>query len=446
MVKDYEYEAGTLNDIWENFSIVEDEQNDRLVFQRKDAANTEVAEFASDGTLSAPVSVSSINNIEYVDEASDLPDADGGERQLVDNTAYYFTGFVDDPASLRLGNTTPIIGAHGGISGYIHTGGGDAIVGTDKGVFMRNVYIHAPGGTIFNVSGDTTTEVLIEMSAFSDAAGIGEIASLGTFDGFRVPSFKGCNFEDFQDGLTFTGQSDKVFFSESPLRGVSQSNVTILHFDANCDTDIVDITDCYVKGVQSDTVVIDVDPSATIAGIFQYRGTTHDSTVTKSNILTGAAGVEAVGYRVDGSHPLSDSGQVGEISLDSSTTVTISSADTYTVLDDGATSLGDDTERFSQQSNGVLQYDGKKDINAHITGYVSLDTTGDTVAVAVSKNGTVETTSEMEVTGSNAAQSFVSTNGTVGLATGDTVEVQIKNTDTNTDLPVSALTINAVGM
>lgn len=361
MVDDYEYEAGTLNDIWENFSIKEDSVNDRLVFQRNNAPKTELASFASDGTFSAPVSVSSINNIEYIDEASDLPDAENGERQLVDQTGYYFTDFVSDPASLRLGNNTPIIGAHGGLNGYIHTGGGDAIVGTDKGVFMRNVYIHAPGGTIFNVSGDVTTEVLIEMSAFSDAAGLGNIASLGTFDGFRVPSFKGCSFEDFNDGLTFTGTSDKIFFSESPFRGIDQSGVTILHFDANLDIDLVDITDCYVKGVQSDTVVVDVDPAATISDVFQYRGTTHDTSVTKSNILTGAAGQGEVGYRAESSYPLDDSGVHAEIYLDADTTYTISTADTYVVMDDGSTSLGPETERFTNPSAGVLQYNGKKD-------------------------------------------------------------------------------------
>lgn len=448
MVDNYEYEEGTLNEIWSNFHIKEDEVNDRLVIQRQDAARTEIAEFASDGTLSAPVSVSKINNIEYIDEASDLPAASGGERQLEDSTGYYFTDFVSDPASLRLGTDTVLIGAHGGLNGYIHTGASDAIVGTNKGVFIRNMYVHAPGGTIFNVSGTTSEEVLIEMSAFSDAANLGEIASLGTFDGFRVPSFKGCNFEDFQDGLTFTGTSEKVFFSESPFRTVTQSGVTCLHFDANCSTDIVDITDCYVKGVQSDTVVIDVDPSATISEIFQYRGTTHDPSVTESNILTGQASIEAVGYRVTDSYPLEDSGEIGELSLDSPTAMATAAAGagTYTVMDDGATTISPSSERFSQPSNGTLQYDGKSDIHAYLTANVTLDTGGNNVAVAVSKNGSVESSSEMSVDGSNATDSFLSAGSIVTLSTGDTVEAQIKNNDAASDVTVQSYTLNIVGV
>lgn len=47
MVDDYEYEAGTLNEIWENFEIKEDKVNDKLIFQRSDAARTELLDITA---------------------------------------------------------------------------------------------------------------------------------------------------------------------------------------------------------------------------------------------------------------------------------------------------------------------------------------------------------------------------------------------------------------
>lgn len=42
MVKTHEYSEGTLNEVWENFELKEDETTDRLVLQLKDAARTDV--------------------------------------------------------------------------------------------------------------------------------------------------------------------------------------------------------------------------------------------------------------------------------------------------------------------------------------------------------------------------------------------------------------------
>jgi hypothetical protein len=378
----------------------------------------------------------------HVFESNDLPSPSNGTITL-ENKVYRIHGFVNlGTDNLDISNSPIFKGQHGGSDGLIYTGGGDMLTGTDGAFFAADLSFDAPGGTIFNISGDTTTEILAESCNFADPTNLGNLASLGTIDGFRVPSFKGCNFEDFNGGLTFTGTSDKIFISESPLRGVTQSNVTILEFDANCDTDIVDLTDSYVKGVQSDTVVIDVDPSATIADIFQYRGTTHDQTVTESNILTGAAGVGEVGYRVESSYPLSDSGVIGELSLDSPTETTISTQDTYTAVS-GATSLGNETERVSQTSNGVLQYDGKKDVKVQITSSCTVEGgSNETYALAIAKNGTVEPTSEARIEGTGNTPKFAGPSSIEDLTTGDTISIQVKNIDGTSNVTFDLYNLN----
>lgn len=367
-------------------------------------------------------------NVTHVSTVTDLPTPQNGTITL-ENRVYQFNGFVAAPYTLDISNSPVFAGNHGSQDGYIHTGGTTALSGTNGGFFARDMYFGAPGATMFDLTADVSTEMLVESCAFSDAAGLGDIASLGTIDGFRVPSFKGCNFEDFADGVTFTGTSDKIFISESPLRGVDASGVTILEFDANINTDIVDITDSYVKGVQSDTVVVDVDPNATITDVFQYRGVTHDTSVTKSNILTGAASVQAVGYRVSDSYPLADSQVVGEMATTESVATTISAQDTYTSVAN-ATALGNESERVVKASDGVIEYVGQKETKAHITASCTVvGASNETYAIAIAKNGTVEPTSEVQIEGTGNTPKFAGPSGVEDLTTGDTISLQVKNLD-----------------
>ena len=380
----------------------------------------------------------------HVFEANDLPSPDSGTITL-ENKVYRFHGFVNiGTNNLDISNSPVFKGQHGGSDGIIYTGGGDMLTGTDGAFFAADLTFDAPGGTMFNISANANTEMLVESCSFADPANLGNLASLGTIDGYRVPTFKGCNFEDFDGGLTFTGTSDKIFLSECPLRGVTASNVTIVTLDANCDTDIVDFTDSYVKGVQSDTEVVNVDASATISDIFQYRGITHDNTVTKSNILNGAAGVGEVGYRVTDSYPLSGSKVVGELNLDSTTTVNITNTTDFFAVG-GSTTLGNETQRVQSPSGGTLEYIGKKDVNVSTMITATIDApSGDIVEMGILKNGTIEPASINEVQGQGNAPVFIAANGVEDLVTNDTIEMGIRNND-GADVNVREYNITFIG-
>jgi len=400
-----------------------------------------------------------IGNKKVINRESDLPDVNqSGEHALKDNTLYRIEGFVTVTNPIRLGNSTPIVGGHGSLDGIIHTGQQDAIRGTNSGLFLKDMYLHAPGGTIFNISGDISTEILCESISISDAAGLGNIASLGTIDGFRVPSFKGCNFENFADGLTFTGTTDKIFFSECPFREVSASNVRIIELDSNLDVDIIDLTDNYVKGVQNDTEVIYIDPGATISDQLQYRGTVHDGSVNTDNILTGDGDKNAEPYWVTDSYPLSNSQIYGGYDIDSSGTITINSQasdDTdeaaYEVIDLTTTSTG--LARFTHQSPNQITYTGSRSRALEINVGVSAET-GNTevLAVAVFQNNGIMPGSPRKFT----VQSLQFSGGTAiagtGTATvvieqvdpGDTFSAAIANLGSTTDIEISEMEMDIV--
>lgn len=392
------------------------------------------------------INPSNIQNLEVITEQGDLPPPQSGEHQLENGTAYWFTGFVDSPYSLRLAETSPLLGSSGGLDGFIHTGGADAIRGSDVNLFQDSMYTHAPGGTILDLSGTHENEMLVQSCAYSDAAGIGEIASLGTISGSRVPTFKTCSFEHFQGGFTFDGSPDKIYIEGSPVRSITASGVTVFTIADTCTTSIIDFSNNYYKEVQSDTEIVRVEPGANIQEVFQYTGNTHDTSVSVNNILNGQADAGQEPYWVRSSHPLRDSTVIGEISLDSTTTTTISSADSWAAIS-GATTLGNESERVTEQDDGVLEYLGSKRTNVSVTFQSSFfGANGDTYQVGVFKNGTVEPSSTMqsEARGSQVAVSL-GTSSIDDLSNGDTISVRVKNLDNANDATFLAYNLNFLG-
>lgn len=386
---------------------------------------------------------------EVIRDQADLPDPSNGTISLETGTVYAPKGFVttDTPFDLQAGQPAPIVGRHGSTDGFIYTGGGTMFQGAGPHM-ARDCYFHAPGGTMYGLSAPNTTEMLVESCAFSDAAGIGSIVSLGTVDGYRVPTWKGCNFEDFAGGFTFTGSPDKIFFRGCPMRSVSAPNATILQFGANLNVDIVDMPNNYVKDVQSDTEVVNVDPSATINTIFQYRGNTHDSTVQESNILTGAAGVDQVGYRVSDSFPLSNSKSFADYTLDANSTATITTqasdktdGDAY-VRVPGTTTTGG-LARFTHTDN-LATYIGKRDRIANMTATLSLGTgTSDEVAAAFFKNASLvsgpPSRVQMNQQGGGVAKALTITAIEDSTTTDDEFDVRVANLGSTTDIDIGEL-------
>ncbi|TQQ78577.1 hypothetical protein EGH24_13730 [Halonotius terrestris] len=367
--------------------------------------------------------------------SDDLPAPSNGTHTLAGNTAYFFNGFVTSPYGLDISNGPVLAGRHAAVDGFIHTGGNTAIVGTDGGYFQRKLYVHAPGGTLYDLTADQTTEMLVTDSAFSDAAGIAPIGSLGTVDGYRVPTWKNCNFEDFASGLTFDGTPDKIFITASPFRTVTAPGVDILTLAASSDVAIVDFVDNYVKNVQSDTVMWRVEAGGAPTEVFQYRGTVHDTSFTPDNAIVGPNADPTVEpFWVADSHPVRDSSVVGELYLTGDTTVSLGSAGAWSEVN-GTTATGNESERTQQPNNGTIEYIGAKDVNVQVTVTSSFTgANGDTYELAVAKNGTVEPASTMEVEaqGQNAPVTLA-TGAIEDLQPGDTVSVQVRNNDAAND-------------
>jgi hypothetical protein len=384
------------------------------------------------------MSLKSIHNVKLIDDVNDLPNATNGTHTLEDDYIYRFNGFIASQSGLELGRNTPIIGGHGGVDGFICTGGGPAITGDGENLLMRNIYAHCPFGQLFDISGTTSEEVLVESCSFSDAAELGNIANLGVFYGMRVPSFKGCNFEEFDSGLTFTGSPNKIFFAQTPFRNVTEDGVSIITLSSDLDVAIVDMAGNYVKSVQPNTKVIDVEAGGEPTEILQYRGFTHDTTFDNDNGISGALNKDSVGVKISDSYPIRDWVVSGDLQMDNTETVT---APTNPTKVDGPTTLRNPI-RTSSPNNGEIQYDAKDETAIRVFVNASISGNNTTVSGFIGKNGNdVERSqTKVETQGSGTEVTMpVTTNLT--MTTGDTTSLYIRNDDGNGDIEVETMSI-----
>lgn len=405
------------------------------------------------------VDLAGLPGVRLVRTADDLPDPEGGEHALVDGVTYLLADLITSDAAIRLGENTAIIGWHGSTSGFVYSGEeGAAIRATDVGVFMRDVYAHAPGADLFDVSADTETEFLVESCAFSDVPGLpfptfGAMGSLGYINGYRVPSFKSCSFGDFEGGLTLAGESEKIFFDGCPFRRVADDGVRILTFDETFDTEVVDMPDNYFKNGRDDTEVIFVDPDAVISEVFQYRGNTHDPSFAADNILNGAARLDDEPYRVRDSFPLRDSRAFIDYTLDAGTvTVTITTEATdkfdgaaYEPVGGPTTVPASETgSRFVHDGDGSTTYEGSRDNVVNLDAYVALGTgTSDVVAAGWFKNGELlERTAiriQMNQQGGGVAKALSPIGIVRNMSNGDVFDLRVANLGSTEDIDVGEL-------
>lgn len=383
-----------------------------------------------------------IDGVEVVNHANDLPAPTNGVRQLADDTLYLFADVVEDPYRLRAGNNSPLVGFWASKSGYVTTGGGPAITSNGVPVFLDRMFLFAPAGQIFDLTASDTTELYVnKCSSANPAPGtLPNTASLGTINGFRVPTFEGCNFEHFNDGFTFTGTSKKIVFKFVPFRNVTASGVRIVELDAAASTEILKFDGCYVKDVQADTSVVYADPAATISIITRYANTDHDETVTRSNILNGQLGRDVVGVHVTDSFPLADSTAIGELQFQGSYAAT--GTGTATTELTPATDLLAGSERVRESSDGRLEYIGRGNETLRVRGTVTCTGVNDEIELAIAKNGTPINQPRTRISNNAAsAQTTGSVAATVTMQTGDYVSVFGENVTSTADFTVTNLVV-----
>ena len=381
------------------------------------------------GEISVP------DNVVIVKSAADLPAAVSGVRQLADNTLYQFNGTVTLTDTLALGTNSMLGAQHLGNDVLVYTGTGTAITGTNKNFFVEKLTIVAPNGTALNLSGTTSTEMILDLVSFVGCA------TIGTISGFRVPTFLNCNFDQIANGLTFTGTSEKVFFDGCPFRGGS-SGTTSLTFDADFETEILDIQSCYWKTANSAHTAINWNAGAVLNDYALLQG---NSFVGMTTPLVGI-GPATANFSFVNNTPTRDSRRIGSVSLVDNTTATTLTQNTWTKIA-GTTSSGA-LERFTSPESNRLTYSDKRG-NAQGIVVATLSVLGSVnnqiVEVALYKNGTIASPVMRALLTGTVRAEAMALNAIIDFNENDYVEVWCRCTSGSNNLTVEhmQLTVNA---
>lgn len=161
-------------------------------------------------------------------------------------------------------------GLHFGQDGFVYTGTGAADRALNVPYFSHNFFLVAPSGACLDVSADDTTEFFAELLSCVNSD------SLGTINGYKVPSLVKCAFDTFNTDLTFSGTSKKLFMTASPFRGAAD-NAKAVTLAPDMVTDIIDFTGNYFKSFGTGAVALSQDAAATINTFAILRGNAFDS-------------------------------------------------------------------------------------------------------------------------------------------------------------------------
>lgn len=373
-----------------------------------------------------------------VKSVEDLPEPVNGEHILLDDVMYQFNGFITTPHTLKLGNNCSLVGRDLGKDGIIYTGFDVAVRADNVPFFAREFVIVSPAAQALDLKAD------IDKEFYAKLVGIYNTPFLGVIDGYRVPSLKEWNCEDFDEGLVFTGESEKIFIDGSPFRGVGE-NSTIISFDENFSTTSIDITGNYFKDLEEGAVCVKKHPSATISFFGLLRGNSFEDLEEVS--ITEGFGPETVGWAFINNSGVRDSRILGEYSMAGNETVTTLTQNTWVKI--AGTTVPGYLERFDATTSNRLIYIAERSTEALMIGSVSIrgESNDQRVEVAFFRNGEIESSPISTILGgpAQARADNLSINQITELNTDDYVEVWIRCTSSNDNVTVSSMQVSLKG-
>lgn len=395
-------------------------------------------------------------NVEIINDASQLPNPSSGISTLDASKLYLIDGTVDiqnaniDTIDI---NGATLRGTHAAIDTLLTTGAGPLLQARGTDAYISRVALSAPSGVVLDLDAQDAAAALADKQQFLfDIAVIADANDLGSITGYKAQSFKFNAFQNFDAGLTHDGDPQKVFYSESIFRNTADSVVAITLADG-ITVDVVDITGNYFYNFGSSPTALDVVNGPTDGGTnpvsrqAAYVRNFHGSNFTQSNILSGVS-FETPGWSIVSSAPLADSTVLGDYSLDSPTATTISSQDTYNPVN-GTTTAGT-TERWKKSGDNEFQYTGKVSEVISIEVKMSIEAASTTIGVAIEyHNGTswsVLQQSEMTYeTGGAGSAVAAPTSANKRFSTNDKFRVVVKDIDGTNDITVNQMNVTARG-
>jgi hypothetical protein len=222
-------------------------------------------------------------NVVDVTSLSNFPAPVGGYIPLSDNTIYFIHGVVDIGANgldCGTGRFIKLQGNFASIDTIISSKSGDFIIGASANVnILQLTIINNTCTNFFNVNGGGFQIFIINSCII-----IG-LNNIGTMDAFGILLWQGLLFQNFTDGVVFTGNTPGV-----SLREIQFVNCTGTYLDLNGATfDTFEISSM-ICNVPVGSIGITVD---TLGANINTGG---EGIITGTNIITSSGGIAITGY------------------------------------------------------------------------------------------------------------------------------------------------------
>ena len=355
------------------------------------------------------------NNHVLVKKPSDLPDPVNGEIQLADNTEYELNGTIITNNTLVYGSNTMIYGKHWGRDILLYGGTGAALKSRNE-VNARFFTLIAPTGSAFDFSADNTTNFYMATMA------INTVASIGQVTGYAVPTFINMAFDNLGDGITFSGQSEKIHIDGCPFRNLAD-NKNAITFNSTFNTKLISIIGSYFKEFGTNTSAFKVDPLATLNEFALISNNSFDSTITISNEIDQ----KTIRWDFIGNSNIPDSNSYAEYSMANNSTETVITIQNEFVKVAGTT-VGGQSSRFTH-TNNRLTYNGIRPVTLKGNLIVNARTASGSadIEIIIKKNGTDDIGFPFGASSFTNTPSNLASNQLFEMVNGDYVEIWAKN-------------------
>lgn len=369
-------------------------------------------------------------NLVFVSEVTDLPEAVSGVISLAANTTYFFNGTIDLEGSRIVANeNTTIIGGSSENCRIKSTGLSGALISSNFSLPMRNITIEA--NVAIDLDGDGTTTAL-------DWFGVNftNCATVGTIKDQSNVIFTDCAFLN-SGGLTFNGTIGTIAFNSCLFDCNASNTVLILPSTLTVSRRFRVIYSSFVIGTGETGINLNSSTTIPVEGYIL-------DTVNFSGAGTYTTGVA---YSDNKSlfvncRGITNSGNIAQYYMTGNATATIVSSSGVFYKVSGTTSSGAYVEKFTLTNNRAT-YTGALTGFYKVTAVLSLTSgTNNQIAVRVAKDGTTSAQSQNKTTtnGSGRSENVVCSD-IVQLSTNNYIEIFVSNETVSTNITVQDLNV-----
>jgi len=372
--------------------------------------------------------------------------AGGGARYLLDaNTLYEINGQITFDRPLELNNA--YIQGHDTNNDIILRTSGNIVEGSTGGS-IRSITMSAPGGSVFNLSGTATQNLIFRDCIVANSSSVGSISGLGLV---------------FFSIIQYTGNSNGITYNnigQLLLSNMGWASNNLGTYERLQGTFTLVEKQGGFSQVNGSAVGFDVSASGlTITGDAVIESVVFTGNTTAGYVRPYTTGTFA-GYNFNNSWTVraaglpteADTNAVGDFSVDyavgTGIGVTFNTSNPSNIVKIGtASSVSTSSNLFRFATDGVpnrLKYIGKKKRIFQVTGSVSFQVPGaGTYIIYIAKNGTP--LNQYKIYGRGTAVNDIVVlpiNGTTELTTNDYIEIFAQRyTGTTGDIVVPNMTI-----